>query len=201
MSCAGRALRGIGRWISLSAWVSSWAFYLTVLLIMSACAAAPPPAPPLPPPLPDQPLELRLKNQGEELQLSSVRGEPLLLYFFTTWCQPCVALAQQLYRYEREERSPIPIWGVCLEARRCRRLTQFRQLTRLKHPLLTPAVPMGSQGLPIDEVGAVPEVWLLDDRGHLVERFYGSLPIGYIDDWYRRWRAVRARLEKREGEG
>ena len=162
-------------------------------LWLNSCGAPPPPAPPPPPLLPEETIELELSDEeGTEWSLERARGEPLLLYFFTTWCRPCIALAQQLRRYERDVEDPLPRWGVCLDARAARRLSQFRQVTGLQHPLLLPRGALKQRETPLGSLSAVPEAWLIDEEGKVIERFYGSLPIEYLTRWYRERRAARA---------
>ena len=43
--------------------------------------------------------------RGGELVLSGMRGRPLLLNFWATWCAPCVTELPLLDRFEREQRG------------------------------------------------------------------------------------------------
>ena len=182
--CEGGRERGLGGLLRCLLMSSLW---------LTSCGAPPPPAPPTPPPLPEGAIELELSDaEGTEWSLERARGAPLLLYFFTTWCRPCIALAQQLRRYERDVEDPLPRWGVCLDARAARRLSQFRQVTGLQHPLLLPRGALKQRETPLGPLSAVPEAWLIDEEGRVIERFYGSLPIEYLTRWYRERRAARA---------
>jgi thiol-disulfide isomerase/thioredoxin len=42
------------------------------------------------------------KPDGGELAMSSLRGQPLLVNFWGTWCPPCVAVMPELDRFARE---------------------------------------------------------------------------------------------------
>jgi len=67
------------------------------------------PAPPLSLPLP--------RLAGGSVSLESLRGRPVLLALFTTWCLPCQAEAPLLERLkERFSQSGLVVLGVALDA-------------------------------------------------------------------------------------
>ncbi|MDN3921048.1 TlpA family protein disulfide reductase [Roseateles violae] len=45
------------------------------------------------------------KPEGGELRAADLRGEPLLLNFWATWCTPCVKELPELARFQQEFRS------------------------------------------------------------------------------------------------
>jgi thiol-disulfide isomerase/thioredoxin len=71
-------------------------------------AAAPPASPPAPDPIgdptgPGQFWQMRFpKPDGTELAIASLRGQPLLLNFWGTWCPPCVKEMPELDQFARE---------------------------------------------------------------------------------------------------
>ena len=45
------------------------------------------------------------RPDGSELALAALRGQPLLLNFWATWCAPCVTELPLLDRFQREQRG------------------------------------------------------------------------------------------------
>jgi len=45
------------------------------------------------------------RPEGGELALAGLRGQPLLLNFWATWCAPCITELPLLDRFQREQRA------------------------------------------------------------------------------------------------
>ena len=112
---------------------------------------------------------------GEPLALSSLRGRPLVLNFWATWCPPCVEEMPLLDRfYQQNSNKNWQILGIAIDQPSAVRrfLGQF--------PVHYPIVLGGMQGNGLgrllgNEQGSLPYTVVLDEQGHLVQRKLGRL--------------------------
>lgn len=114
---------------------------------------------------------------GEVLALSSLRGQPVLLNFWASWCGPCREEAGLLQRFSREyEAHGVVFIGVDVwdDERAARRFMQeFGQTYRSgQDPRGRIAVEYGVTG--------VPETYLIDREGRLTHRWLGPWSEGAL---------------------
>jgi cytochrome c biogenesis protein CcmG, thiol:disulfide interchange protein DsbE len=78
----------------------------------SVDAAALPPAPAVGHPAPDFTLPLAAGASGTQFTLSSLRGQPVVLNFWATWCPPCRAELPELNAASERLKGEVVIAGV-----------------------------------------------------------------------------------------
>jgi len=127
-----------------------------------------PPSPDIGHPAPDFVL---LTPDGDELALNDLRGTPVLINFWATWCPPCRAEIPALEQTHRQFDGDVLVLGVDVQENP-EQVAEFI----VEHDMTYPVV--------IDEtaevaktyrVRAFPTSYLIDERGVVVEIFTGPV--------------------------
>ena len=121
--------------------------------------------------------------EGGELVMASMRGKPLVLNFWATWCPPCIKELPDLDRFHRE-RSPKGWQVVGLAVDNLRAVKEFLQ----RQPLGFAVGMAGLEGTALsrqlgNEQGALPFTAVFDARGTLVQRKLGQTTYDELKGW------------------
>jgi thiol-disulfide isomerase/thioredoxin len=121
--------------------------------------------------------------QGQRLDLGSLRGRPLLINFWATWCPPCVEELPLLNAFYRQNSAKgWQIVGIAVD-----RLAPVQAfLQRL--PLDFPVVLSGMDGLNLskqfgNQVGGLPFTVLVGADGVILNRKIGKLSEADLAQW------------------
>lgn len=120
---------------------------------------------------------------GGKLAMQSLRGRPLLINFWATWCPPCVDELPLLERFYSENKANgAQIVG--LAADKPDAVATFLQ----KMPLTFPIGLVGMQGIALSKswgnlVGGLPFSVMLAADGHVMQRKMGKLSESDLKLW------------------
>jgi len=120
---------------------------------------------------------------GEPVAMAGLRGRPLLLNFWATWCPPCVEELPLLNQFHAEQRGSG--WGVVgLALDQPQKVQQFLQ----RIPLDFPVVLGGANGTTLsralgNEKGGLPFTVLFGPDGGILRRKMGRLTAQDLQDW------------------
>lgn len=118
-------------------------------------------------------VDLTLESlQGKTLSLSSFRGKPLVILFFTTWCVPCQVMGARLLPIRAALGDHrMSILGISLDTEH-RLVPVFVEAAGFSFPVAygDPAMVKWSA---LGAVKDVPRIVILDRQGRPVADFYG----------------------------
>ena len=122
---------------------------------------------------------------GGTLAVASLRGQPLLLNFWATWCPPCVREMPMLDRFYGEKQAAgWRVVGLAVDGP-----TPVREyLARL--PMSFPIGLAGMGGVELSRSlgnagGALPFTVVFDRSGHVLDRRLGALEPAHLERWER----------------
>jgi len=125
------------------------------------------------------------RPDGGTLAMASLRGKPLLVNFWATWCAPCLKEMPLLDRFHREKQaSGWTVVGVAVDS-----LEPVREyLTRL--PVGFPIGLAGMGGAELSRQlgnaqGALPFTAVFDRRGKIFDRHLGAVDEARLERWER----------------
>ena len=120
---------------------------------------------------------------GGELVMASLRGRPLLLNFWATWCAPCVREMPMLEQFHRErQREGWQVVGLAIDS-----LAPVREyLTRL--PMSFPIGLTGASGVDLlrgfgHAHGNLPFSVVFNRAGHVLETKLGAVAPADLARW------------------
>lgn len=125
------------------------------------------------------------RPEGGELVFSDLRGKPLLLNFWATWCPPCVEEMPMIDRFFRENgANGWQVVGLAIDQPSAVR--KFLQKTPVSYPT-------GLAGLQGTELvknlgntgGGLPFTLVLNGAGEVAARKMGKLEAADLDAWRR----------------
>ncbi|MBW8719277.1 MAG: TlpA family protein disulfide reductase [Variovorax paradoxus] len=125
------------------------------------------------------------RPEGGELVFSDLRGKPLLLNFWATWCPPCVEEMPMIDRFFRENgANGWQVVGLAIDQPSAVR--KFLQKTPVSYPT-------GLAGLQGTELvknlgntgGGLPFTLVLNGTGEVAARKMGKLEAADLDAWRR----------------
>jgi thiol-disulfide isomerase/thioredoxin len=109
---------------------------------------------------------------GKELQLASLKGKPLLINLWATWCAPCVAELPALNRLATARGDSLKVLTISQDMAKPEAIAPFLQergVTRLE-PWIDPAGDLAMQY----DVQTLPTTIYYDATGHEVWRLTGA---------------------------
>jgi thiol-disulfide isomerase/thioredoxin len=125
---------------------------------------------------------------GTPVVMSALRGRPLLLNFWATWCGPCVVEMPLLDRFAREQAAPG--WRVLALA-----VDQPDPVRRFiaERTLRLPVAIAGASGLELSRQlgnvqGGLPFTAAFDTGGSAAQRRLGPVTQDLLADWVKRTR-------------
>jgi hypothetical protein len=127
---------------------------------------------------------------GGELELASLRGQPLVVHFFTTWSLPSQADVEELLATrEQLGRDHVHILGIALDPEGYKLVSPWRAGAGADYTiaLATPEILAGQSPFG-DVLAAVPSTVLVDAGGSVAWSHYGPLAKGELA---RRIKALR----------
>ena len=113
---------------------------------------------------------------GEGIARDALKGGPVLINFFASWCVPCRVEHPLLMRLS--EREHVPLYGI---AYKDRAEDAAKLLAQLGDPYRRIGLdPDGRTGLDFGVYG-VPETYVIDADGHIRKRFVGPLTAQQVE--------------------
>ena len=119
---------------------------------------------------------------GTQLAMRSLRGKPLLLNFWATWCAPCVTELPLLDAFSRQHAGRWQVLGLAVD-----RPDPVRRFAA-ERALHLPIALAGMEGLDLsrglgNKVGALPFSVAFDSGGRIAERKLGVLDAELLREW------------------
>jgi thiol-disulfide isomerase/thioredoxin len=119
---------------------------------------------------------------GTTLAMRSLRGKPLLLNFWATWCAPCVTELPLIDAFAREHAERWQVLALAVD-----RPDPVRRFAA-ERALQLPMALAGMEGLELsrslgNKVAALPFTVAFDARGRLVQRRLGVLDADLLREW------------------
>jgi len=125
------------------------------------------------------------RPEGGELALSSLRGKPVLINFWATWCPPCVEEMPMIDRFFRDHgANGWQVVGLAIDQPSAVR--KFLERT----PVTYPTGLAGLQGTELvknlgNTGGGLPFTLVLNGDGSVAARKMGKLEAGDLETWRR----------------
>jgi thiol-disulfide isomerase/thioredoxin len=121
---------------------------------------------------------------GSQLAMRSLRGKPLLINFWATWCAPCVTELPLIDAFSQEHAGRWHVLGLAVD--RPDPVRRFAAERALHLPLAL----AGMEGLELSRslgntLAALPFSVAFDARGHLAQRRLGVLDAELLRQWSR----------------
>ena len=111
---------------------------------------------------------------GQSLSLAGLRGKPVLLNFWATWCVPCKSELPALQRFADEQKGRWTVLGVDeLETRDA--VAAFAHSLDIRYPLATDADGVVGQRY---RIGGLPSTFAIDAQGIVRVVHLGPLAAG-----------------------
>lgn len=123
---------------------------------------------------------------GGQLTLAELRGKPLLLNFWATWCAPCVSELPLLDSFHREQQARgWQVVGLAVD-----NLAPVREFLG-KHPVGFAIALAGVEGVELSRTmgnasGALPFTVVFDNSGRVVQRKLGAIQPDDLARWVAR---------------
>ena len=120
---------------------------------------------------------------GRTLALQALKGRPLVLNFWATWCPPCIEEMPLIASfYTQNSSNGWQVLGIAVD-----KLAPVQAFLR-QTPVPYPVALAGMSGLELsrnlgNEVGGLPFTVLIGARGQIVERKIGKLHPGDLARW------------------
>jgi len=125
---------------------------------------------------PAPPFDLSGLGDAKPLALEALKGHPLVINFFASWCVPCRIEHPLLMRLAQQEH--LPLYGIAYKDKPD---DSTRLLATLGDPYRRVGVDRdGRVGLDFGVYG-VPETYVLDGTGRIRRRFVGPLTAEVVD--------------------
>ena len=117
--------------------------------------------------------------------MADLRGKPLLINFWATWCPPCVKELPEIERFARDHATRVRVVGLAID-----RLEPVQAFLK-KLPLSFDIGLAGMAGTDLarslgNSAGALPFSVLLDGSGAVVQRKLGETHYEELVSWTRR---------------
>ena len=125
------------------------------------------------------------RPEGGELVLASLRGRPMLLNFWATWCAPCVKEMPLLDQFHQAQRARgLSVVGLAVDSP-----TPVREFLS-RRPMSFPVGLAGLDGVELarslgNDSGALPFSVLFSADGAVLTRKLGALHTEDLADWAR----------------
>ncbi len=125
------------------------------------------------------------RPDGGELVMAELRGLPLLINFWATWCPPCVKELPELDRFARSHDQRLRVVGLAIDG-----LAPVQDF--LKNRPVSFAIGMaGFAGTELarslgNGAGALPFTVLLNSQGAVVQRKLGETHYAELESWLRK---------------
>lgn len=144
---------------------------LTWVLLITGCSAGSEPSGAR---VGERASDFQLENlDGQSTSLSDLRGKPVLVNFWATWCPPCVSempYLQQLY----EEQSGKGLAVLTINAGESHsKVTKFLQTHNLSLPVLLDSSNNVAQKY---NITGIPTTFFIDKDGIIQEKIIGAFP-------------------------
>ena len=132
-------------------------------------------------------LRLERPEGGAALALAELRGRPLIVNFWATWCVPCVEEMPLLDRFCAQRARRRLAGGGAGD----RRAPSGAPLPAARHPVAFPVGLLGADGVALarglgDSAGGLPFSVFIDAGGRIADRRLGKLDEARLADWKRR---------------
>ena len=114
-----------------------------------------------------------LGHSGQRVSLDRYAGQPLIVNFFASWCEPCKKETPLLARFYRAEKGKVALVGLD-ENDVLGNATSFTRANGVSYPVgfdpqLSAASAYG--------VSALPQTFFLDARHRIVDRIFGAVTL------------------------
>ena len=114
-----------------------------------------------------------LGHPGQQVSLSGYRGQPLIVNFFASWCEPCQKETPLLASFYRAEKGTMALVGLD-ENDVVGNATTFTQKERVGYPVGFD--PAGTAATAYG-VNALPQTLFLNARHQVVDRVFGAVTL------------------------
>lgn len=122
------------------------------------------------------------RPQGGELVMAQLRGKPLVLNFWATWCAPCVREMPVLQRFHHDHGAKVQVAGIALDS--AAPVNAFLKQHQVDFPI-------GLAGLEGTELlrhlgnanGLLPFTMVFDASGRLVQHKLGETNSAELLSW------------------
>ena len=120
--------------------------------------------------------------EGESWRSVDQRGKPLVVTVFTSWCQPCLGILQQLdaTRALPNYADQFDVVALSVDQDMNPVLEAFLNQLGVQFPVLIADAKTKHGHGPFGRILAVPTTYVLDAKGRLVDTLVGRAPIDHI---------------------
>jgi cytochrome c biogenesis protein CcmG/thiol:disulfide interchange protein DsbE len=118
-----------------------------------------------------------LGQSGQHVALNNYAGQPLIVNFFASWCQPCKEETPLLAKFYGSEHGKVALVGLDENDGQPSALA-FTRAQGVTYPVgFDPGVTAGSAY----GVAALPQTFFLDAQHHIVDRVFGAVTQASLD--------------------
>jgi cytochrome c biogenesis protein CcmG/thiol:disulfide interchange protein DsbE len=114
-----------------------------------------------------------LGHSGQQVALSGYRGQPLIVNFFASWCEPCQKETPLLARFYQTEKGKVALVGLD-ENDVVGNATRFTQAQGVSYPVGWD--PAGTAATSYG-VNALPQTFFLNAKHQVVARIFGAVTL------------------------
>ena|SRR5579872_1068929 len=120
---------------------------------------------------PAPPFVLRAVGSGEDINLANLRGKPVVVNFWATWCVPCFEEHPVLLENARQIGPRVQFLGVVFNDSESK-ISTFLLRNGMAYPTLLDE--QGKTAIAYG-VGGVPETFFIDRNGIIVAKYVGPM--------------------------